>query len=495
MSIRSIVFIAALAAAPAFLVGCGEKKPTGPAEGEVLNPKQAFANGISILQTPAKDGSIDYAAAYANFKMAIDGRPDYARAHYNAGWVSEAQGKYAQAAKHYGSASELKPDNKKFLFAYGDMLGRTGERDKAISLYRAFVEKTPDDLEARNALMEALTAGDYYDDAITEAKTILMSDARNVGAYRNLSRLYFAKGEYKMSQLCAEKAKELAKGDSGIYNNIGVTFLVMGNEPSAIEEFRMAIKLDPDNLEANLNLGLVALNSGDYELARTCFEAALSGTPGSTEAKLGMAVALRGLKEYDGAAKLYDEVIEADPHNQKAYFNASDLQSKYIKDFKKAEKILTTYVNENNKDGTIGPDHVVYTKIERIKEMQQQEELRKKAEEEKRKAAEERKLRAQEKMKELKTKVTALQVVIDANKGCEDFMMGVGEEAGMVIEQANMVIEAEDFDMAGDVLTFVEQIHPMAEEMAAVCGGAAPAPAPEGDGGGEAPPPAEGGGE
>lgn len=494
VNIRHLMLLASLAS-PALLVGCGEKKPVDPAEGEVLSPKRAFENGVLILKTPNKEGKIDYAGAYASFQTAIQGKPDFARAHFNAGWVAEAQGKLGKAAEHYGKASQLKPDNKKFLFAHGDLLSRSGNGDQAIALYRAYVEKAPEDLEARNALMEALTAGDYYDDAISEAKTILMSDAKNVGAYRNLSRLYFSKGEYKMSQLCAEKAKELAAGDSGIYNNIGVTYLVMDNEASAIGEFKTAIKLDPDNLEANLNLGLVALNSGDYELAKSCFEAALSGTPGSVESKLGLAVAQRGLKDYADAERLYDEVIDADPSNQKAYFNASDLQAKYTKNFKKAEKILTDYVNKNNSDGSIGPDHIVFAKINKIKEYQEQERQRIEAEK-KREAEEKARLeRAKKLMDDLKARVKGLQGLVDANSSCEDFMMGIGDEAGMVIEQANMVIEAEEYDMAGDVLTFVEQIQPMAEEIAATCGGGGAAPPAEG--GGEAPPaeeaPAEGG--
>jgi tetratricopeptide (TPR) repeat protein len=484
VNIRHLMLIASLAS-PALLVGCGEKKPTGPAEGEVLSPKRAFDNGVTILKTPNKDGDIDYAGAYASFQQAIQGRPDFARAHFNAGWVAEAQGKLGTAAEHYGKASALKPDNKRFMFAHGDLLSRSGNGDQAVALYRAYVEKAPEDLEARNALMEALTEGDYYDDAIGEAKTILMSEAKNVGAYRNLSRLYFAKCEYKMSQLCAEKAKELAAGDAGIYNNIGVTYLVMDNEALAIGEFKTAIQFDPDNLEANLNLGLVALNSGDYDLAKGCFEAALSAMPGSVESKLGMAVALRGLKDYANAEKLYDEVMDADPGNQKAYFNASDLQAKYTKNFKKAEKILQDYVNTNNTDGTIGPDHIVFAKIKKIKEYQELE--RQRIEADKRREAEEkaRLERAKKLMDDLKARVKGLQGLVDANSSCEDFMMGIGDEADMVIEQANMVIEAEEFDMAGDVLTFVEQIQPMAEEIAATCGGAA---APPAEGGGEAPP-------
>ena len=41
VNIRHLMLLASLAS-PAMLVGCGEKKPTTPAEGEVLSPKRAF---------------------------------------------------------------------------------------------------------------------------------------------------------------------------------------------------------------------------------------------------------------------------------------------------------------------------------------------------------------------------------------------------------------------------------------------------------------------
>lgn len=487
MKLRTLSFLLAFALPPVG-VGCGPKKPV-ETDG-VVNPKQLFVEGVQLLKTPGKDGKIDYAGAYAKFSAASTAQADFAKAHFNAGWASEQLGNAQQAVGHYQAALATNPGYVEAMYALGDVLSRTGKAPEAVALYKGHVEKNPEDLKGRNALMEALTAGDYYDEAIAQAKEILMRDARNVGAYRNLSRLYFAKGEYKMSQLCAEKAKDLAKGDSGIYNNIGVTFLVMKDDASAIDEFKTAIQLQPQSLEANLNLGYTALNSGDYNLAQQCFTAALEGTPGSIEARLGLAVALRGLKDYEQSGKLYDEVIAADPGNQKAYLNAATLYEKYVKDYKKAEKLLQTFISVNNKDGSIGPDHIVHARIARIKESQAIDEARKREEERKKKEAEEREKRQKEKLTELKTKVAALEAALQKYSSCEAFMMGVGSEAAMVVEQGKMVVEAGELDMAADVLTFVEQIQPMVDEAIPMCGagGEAPAPAP-------APAPAEGGGE
>ena len=250
---RSLAVAIVLAGA-APLVGCGPKKPSAEEDG-VVNPRQAFLDGVNLLKTPGKDGEIDYASAYTKFVSAADAKADYAKAHFNAAWTSERLGKLDQAASHYRQALQIDPGYSQALFSLGAVLSQSGQGVEAVELYKGAVEKSPDDMQVRNALMEALTAANMYDEAIAQAKEILLQDPKNVGAYRNLSRLYFAKGDYGMSQLCAEKAKTLAEGDAGIYNNIGVTYLVMNDEPAAIAEFETARKLNPQSLEANLNLG------------------------------------------------------------------------------------------------------------------------------------------------------------------------------------------------------------------------------------------------
>ncbi|MCB9745871.1 MAG: hypothetical protein H6740_25075 [Alphaproteobacteria bacterium] len=74
------------------------------------------------------------------------------------------------------------------------------------------------------------------------------------------------------------------------------------------------------------------------------------------------------------------------------------------------------------------------------------------------------------------------------------------EEFAMIGEQAQMVIDAEDFGMAGDMITFLDSMEPTLDELIPMCGGAAPwrrweapaeAPAPAEEAPAEAP--AEGG--
>ncbi|MDP6932027.1 MAG: tetratricopeptide repeat protein, partial [Myxococcota bacterium] len=296
-------------------------------------------------------------------------------------------------------------------------------------------------------------------------------EPENSTAYRNLSRIYFAQGEYALSQLTAEKARSLANSDDpGIYNNMGVTYLEMGDEPAAIKEFQTAIKLDADHVQANMNLGYVSLNSGDYALAFNCFDTVLGTEPGNIDAKLGMAVALRGGKEYEKASKLYEQIIAADPDNDLAFFNASTLHERYMKDFKQALKYLDSYKAVLQDRGELTLDHQVFARVQRIEDSKAAEEAAKAKEEERKRQEEERKQREKERFEVLKTEVAKLDALMKKYSTCGAMVDSGGLDMGMMIlEQAQMVVEAEAHDMAGDMMMFFDDLNPQLEPIIPLC--------------------------
>lgn len=475
--IRSILRIALLAGFALSVgtlgTGCPKKGPTELTVEQQTDPVAVFQNGVEFLTTPNKEGIIDYSTAYDRFVSAAElfdskGKADKgAKAHFNAAWTAEVLQDGAAAEKHYRLAFEGDPAYEKAMFSLTRVLSANGNHTEAIGLYRDFVGSHADRVDVRNELIVALATAGLYDEAMTEAQEILLKDPKNAAVYRSLSTLYYKKGNYGMSALCAEKSLDLNKGDSGTYNNLGVTYLLQENEAAAIEEFKTALKLDPKNYEANMNLGFVALNSGDYALALACLQRAVESNPQSIDAKLGLAVALRGNKDYTKAGSVYDEILKADPQNEYAYFNASTLHEKYTKDFTKALKYLDLYIEM--KAGTIGPDHEVFDLKADVEKSKAAEEAR--IAEEKRLEAErkEREERALATLKELEGMVATYEAKV---KSCDP---AVQEEVGMMLEQAKEVITSKDTGMAVDLKSmFTDYYGPMVD----ACAGAAPAEAP-----------------
>lgn len=476
----------------AFLLGC-PKQGGAPGEGDNLDPNMEFVQGIKTLEkVDRKTGKVDYDTALAYFRSAVNLKPDFANAAYNAGWTAEQMGEMDQAVGFYKKAYEANP-TKDFLNAFVAVQKDAGQFEAALATLTDYATNNPSDIEAQYSIIEVHTQMGNMDGALAAASEILLSDSTNITVYQLLSRTFYQNNQFDMSLLCAEKANEMlvsvakeqgqpAKKDAGILNNMGVTFLAMEDEPSAIGYFQQAIEIQPNHVEANLNLGFIALNSGNYPFALERFDAALVTNDSNISAKLGKAVALRGTQDFDGASKLYAQILDGSIADRIAYFNAATLEAKYQKDYKKAQQLLEDYKAENPADTEVDQ------RLAELSTLQAEEAARKKAEEERQKAEEERKKRQQEKMNELKTAVQSLQVSKDALASCTEAIdSGTIEMADMVLEQGLMVIEAEEIEMAGDVIPFVADTQASLDELKDVCngGGSAPAeesaPADEGD--------------
>lgn len=456
--------------------GCGPKT-TGPTIDETTtDPQVLFDAGVAMLKSPDKEGNLDYASSYDAFRRSAVNNGG-AKAHYNAGWVALKLGQDSDAEEHFRSAVQADPSYKTAAFALADMLAKTERPDEAATIYGEYVANNPDDIEVLNSYAEALTEAGRYDEAIENARKVLLVDHQNVATYRNLSRAYFAKGELKMSQLCAEKAKTLKDGDPGIYNNMGLTYLKQGDEPAAIEEFKTAIKLAPTNPESNLNLGFVALNSGDFGLAMSTFEPVAKADPGNVDAHIGLAVAQRGLKDLEGAERTYDHLFGmVSPNNRTVYFNAAKLQGYYVKDYKAAQKILDDYIDKNQ--GNLSPTDEVFELKKEMDAFQDAEDERAKEEEERKQREKELREMQAKQLDELKARLATFNGKIE-QASCPDVVaMDMLGDFQMIAEQAQTVIDAEALDMAGDMMIMIDQFEPMVNELIPFCGGGA-APPPE----------------
>lgn len=444
---------------------CGPKQPSEPTA-EETNPAVFFRSGVNMVQTPdKKTGTVNYQKAYENFVRATElkgGKHSF----FNAGWAAEAMGRPDLAAKHYRSAYMLDKSYQKAMFSLARVLKQNDQAEKAVELYKDFLATQPDNLEVRNDLVVGLSKASLYDEAQAEAEEILRRDPKNPRVYRSLSSIYFDQGNLGMSQLCNEKALALNEGDVGAYNNMGVTYLIQEDNERAIQRFKTAVKLDSKNFEANANLGFVALNSGDYKLALTSFQAATEANPSSVDARIGLAVSLRGVGQLEQAGAIYDDIIKGDPKNQIAYYNAATLHEKYTKNYNKAEKYLQAYVDSHA--GSIGPDHEVFQRVERIKKSKAEREAYEQEQARLRKEEEDRKKRNEQLLAGLEAEANALSARIQSMTHCiaEDNVMEGQSYADMAIE----IYKMKDADMVGDIKPLLDGFNASLDEVAEQCG-------------------------
>lgn len=98
-------------------------------------------------------------------------------------------------------------------------------------------------------------------------------------------------------------------------------FVIKGNSQAAAENFRTALKLKPDSLDAQLGLADVMFDLKDYAGADAEYQKIIAQHPNSAEARRGRADTLYELKKYDEAAGEYQAAIQAGATDAGVYNN------------------------------------------------------------------------------------------------------------------------------------------------------------------------------
>jgi Flp pilus assembly protein TadD len=378
-------------------------------------------------------------------------------------------------------------------------LNDNNRAEEAVTLLTEHLSKNPTDKEARYVLINSLTLAAKYDEVAKEVSNILLYDKKDIQAYRLLSRSFYTQGNYTMSLVTAREANGLIQedqpetlkdekgspivgadgnpksgkvGDAGIWNNMGVTYLAIEDEPEALSAFRSAIEADSLHKEANMNLGYIYLKSGNHQKAKVCFESVLQTSAKSLDAKIGLAVALRGDKDLKGAEKIYSDLLKSSRKTPIIYYNSATFYEKYRKDYKTAKKILQDYQVIDSMD------EMVAQRLVRVEESQRLEEERIREEQQKKKEAEEREKRQQKAFADLKVQTAAARTDYKALESCASAEEGL-MEVDMYLEQVEDLISSGEADIAGDALPFVQEAQATMEVLKAECAGEA---APQEDG-------------
>ena len=134
-------------------------------------------------------------------------------------------------------------------------------------------------------IMTSAQAADPSEQTIATKKKQIQHAARG-NSYLSLGLLDKAIDEYK-------QALSIDPDDAIIHNNIGIAYAGEGRFDKAMPAFRQALKIDPNYIGAHFNLGIVYAQKQMYKQAKKQFQIVLSLDSGFKPASK----ALRNLKK------------------------------------------------------------------------------------------------------------------------------------------------------------------------------------------------------
>ena len=146
-----------------------------------------------------------------------------------------------------------------------------------------------------------------------------------------------------------KKAIELKPDDEKAYLNRGVSFDNISQYDKAIADYNKAIELNPDDEKAYVNRGVTFTNISQYYKAIADYNKAIELKPENEKAYVNRGVTFGRLSQYDKAIADYNKAIELKPDYEMAYLNRGGLfykisqYDKAIADYNKAIELKPDY--------------------------------------------------------------------------------------------------------------------------------------------------------
>ena len=146
------------------------------------------------------------------------------------------------------------------------------------------------------------------------------------------------------------RAAELGPQDPAVYNAIALLALDQGKAQEAFDRFDYATSLDPNYLDARFNKATVLLDAGDYTRAKTELAAIVQKDPDDLAAQVALGVAERGLKDFKEAQASWDKVVQDAPRHADeradALWNLVVLKADFQQDTAGAKQALEQFLQD-----------------------------------------------------------------------------------------------------------------------------------------------------
>jgi len=248
--------------------------------------------------------------AEAELRRAVElNQQDY-DSQYNLGSVLRIEGKEGEAIAHLKSAVALKSDSQSAHFQLVRAYHATHQDELAGQEQSAVLSAQQSkrvDTQVTVLGEEALHALDQQDlqGAIGLYRQIIALTPNDARARYDLALIYERIRDRKQERTLLEEAQALNSSLALVHSQLGFLDMLDGHRESAESQFRLALKDDPQCVEALGNLGVLLALSGKYDEAQHLLKLSVEDDSAYQKGylNLGLVYAAKGRYE-DGEAAL-----------------------------------------------------------------------------------------------------------------------------------------------------------------------------------------------
>jgi tetratricopeptide (TPR) repeat protein len=286
--------------------------------------RRAAAFGELGMLYHAHDQWDEAIAAYGAAGLAAPAEPRWP---YYRGLVLEHTGEIDAAETAFEAALELRADLAPALLRVAELRVAAGELDDAQVRFETVIERQPLDGYAHYGLGRIALLRDDPSTALLHFQKAMVAQPGADSLHMEIARTLRALGRDEQAARHADQAGDrlpeiqdpllldvIARGSSAQAHLLrGNQALVTQRYRQAIDEYRRALAVDPDNLDVHLALGSALFLDGDVPGSRGIYQAAVDLFPGAAPARLGLGELLAATGRHREALAQFDAVLAGEP--------------------------------------------------------------------------------------------------------------------------------------------------------------------------------------
>lgn len=198
--------------------------------------------------------------ALRHYREALRLKTPYPDAHNNLGSLLLQMGKIKEATEELESAVQSAPEKINAHYNLACCYAKQDRFQDALTHYLIVLKKRSDHLGALHNAGILLTELKRYDEAKGYLSQALSRDPNNIDLLFHLAVIHSAEADYYNAKVLYERITDLNPSHAPAYHNLATILLHLNQKPQALDYFKKAYHLQPENLTAKHMIDSISEN-------------------------------------------------------------------------------------------------------------------------------------------------------------------------------------------------------------------------------------------